>query len=152
MSRKKFNCQILVHLHLTDWKMQFNITNEFLKEEIYPHFQTKSKLQYLTVQFSSVIQSCPSLCDPMDCSMPGFPVHHQPRSLLKIRSIESVVPSKHLILCRPILLPPSIFPSIRVFSNESVLHNRWPNLVATNLKNNPKMSSHTKKERKLKGQ
>ena len=106
--------------------MQFNITNEFLKEEIYPHFQTKSKLQYLTVQFSSVIQSCPSLCDPMDCSMPGFPVHHQPRSLLKIRSIESVVPSKHLILCRPILLPPSIFPSIRVFSNESVLHIRWP--------------------------
>ena len=78
MNRKKLNCQILVHLHLIDWKMQFNITNEFLKEEIYPHFQTKSKLQYLTVQFSSVIQSCPSLCYPMDCSMPGLPVHHQP--------------------------------------------------------------------------
>ena len=78
MTRKKFNCQILVHLHLIDWKMQFNINNEFLKEEIYPHFQTKSKLQYLTVQFSSVIQSCPSLCYPKDCSMPGLPVHHQP--------------------------------------------------------------------------
>ena len=48
------------------------------------------------------------------------------RSLLKLMSIESVMPSNHLILCRPLLLPPSIFPSIRVFSNESVLHIRWP--------------------------
>ena len=47
-------------------------------------------------------------------------------SLLKLMSIESVMPSNHLILCRPLLLPPSIFPSIRVFSNESVLHIRWP--------------------------
>ena len=48
------------------------------------------------------------------------------RSLLKLLSIESVMPSNHLILCRPLLLPPSIFPSIRVFSNESVLYIRWP--------------------------
>ena len=48
------------------------------------------------------------------------------RSLLKLMSIESVMPSKHLILCRPLLLLPSVFPSIRVFSNESVLHIRWP--------------------------
>ena len=48
------------------------------------------------------------------------------RSLLKLMSIESVMPSNHLILCHPLLLPPSIFPSIRVFSNESVLHIRWP--------------------------
>ena len=48
------------------------------------------------------------------------------QSLLKLMSIESVMPSNHLILCRPLLLPPSIFPSIRVFSNESVLHIRWP--------------------------
>ena len=62
----------------------------------------------------------------MDCSTPGLPVHHQlSRSLLKLMSIESVMPSNHLILCRPLLLP-SIFPSIRVFSNESVLHIRWP--------------------------
>ena len=47
-------------------------------------------------------------------------------SLLKLMSIESVMPSNHLILCRPLLLPPSIFPSIRVFSNESALHIRWP--------------------------
>ena len=48
------------------------------------------------------------------------------RSLLKFMSIESVMPSNHLILCHPLLLPPSVFPSLRVFSNESVIHNRWP--------------------------
>ena len=48
------------------------------------------------------------------------------RSLLKLMPIKSVMPSNHLILCRPLLLPPSLFPSIRVFSNESVLHFRWP--------------------------
>ena len=161
------------------------------------------------VQFSSVSQSCPTLCDPMDCSMPGFPVYHQlpeltqthvhrvsdaiqtshpllspsppafnffqhqglfqgclhirwpkywsfgiclskgsvqslscvwlfatpwtaacqaslsitsSQTLLKLMSIESVMPSKHLILCHPLLLPPSIFPSIR----ESALHITWP--------------------------
>ena len=62
----------------------------------------------------------------MDCSTPGFPVPHQPQSMLKLMSIESVMPSNHLILCRLLLLPPSIFPSVRVFSNESVLHIRWP--------------------------
>ena len=78
------------------------------------------------LQFSSVSQSCPTLCDPMDCSMPGHPVHHQLPSLLKLMSIESVMPSNHLILCFPLLLPPSIFPSFRVFSNESVLRIRYP--------------------------
>ena len=65
-------------------------------------------------KFSSVTQSCPTLCNPMDCSTPGFPV----RSWW-------CHPSIHLILCHPLLLPPSIFPSIRVFSNESVLRIRW---------------------------
>ena len=68
-------------------------------------------------QFNSVAQSCPTLCDPMDCSMPGFPVHHQFWSLLKLMSINSVMPSNHFILCHPLLLP-SIFPSMRVFSND----------------------------------
>ena len=77
-------------------------------------------------QVSSVAQSCLTLCDPMDYSTPGFPVLHQLPSLLKLVSIELVMPSNHLILCRPLLLLPSIFPSIRVFSNESVLHIRWP--------------------------
>ena len=76
------------------------------------------------VQFSSV-QSCLTLCDPMDCSTPGLPVHHQVPEL-KLMSVEPVMPSNHLILCHPVLLLPSIFPSIRVFSNESVLRIRWP--------------------------
>ena len=62
----------------------------------------------------------------MGHSMPGLPVHHQLQSLLKLISIESVIPSNHLILCHPVLLPPSIFPTLRVFSKESVLHIRWP--------------------------
>ena len=62
----------------------------------------------------------------MDRSTPGFLVHHQLLSLLKLTSIESVMPSNHLILCHPLLLLPSIFPNIRVFSNESVLRIRWP--------------------------
>ena len=61
----------------------------------------------------------------MDCSTPGLPVHHHSRSLLKLMSIELVMPPNPLIHCRP-LLPPSIFPSIRVFSNKSVLCIRWP--------------------------
>ena len=77
-------------------------------------------------QFSSVAQSCLMLCDPMDCSTPGLPVHHLSWSLFRLMIIELVMTSNHLILCRPLLLPPSIFPSIRVFSNESVLHIRWP--------------------------
>ena len=61
----------------------------------------------------------------MNHSTPGLPVHHQSRSSLKLMSIESVMPSGHLILCRPLLLLPPIPPSIRVFSNESTLHMRW---------------------------
>ena len=76
-------------------------------------------------QFRSVAQSCLTLCNPMDCSTPSFLVHHHSRSLLKLMSIDSVMPSNHLILCCPFLLLPSIFPSIRVFSSESVLHIRW---------------------------
>ena len=61
----------------------------------------------------------------MDCNTPDFPITNSP-SLLKLMSIESAMPSNHLILCHPLLLPPSIFPSIRGFSNESVLRIRWP--------------------------
>ena len=78
------------------------------------------------IQFSSVSQSCLTLCDPMDCSTSGFPVHHQLPELIKLISIKSVLTSKHLILCHPLLLPPSIFPSIRVFSNELALCIKWP--------------------------
>ena len=73
-------------------------------------------------KFSSVAQSCPTLCNPMDYSMPGLPVHHW--SLLKLVPIESVMPSNHLILCHPLLLLPSIFPSIRVFSEVPRHHDK----------------------------
>ena len=78
-----------------------------------------------TNQFSSVTQSCPTLCDPMDSSMPAFSVHHQLLELAQTH-VHWVGESNHLILCCPLFLPPSIFPSIRVFSNESVLCIRWP--------------------------
>ena len=81
----------------------------------------------------SVAESRPTLCDPMDCSTPGLPVHHQLLELPKLMSIESVMPPNHLILCRPLLLTPSIFPSIRVFSNEPAFHIKWPNYWSFNL-------------------
>ena len=62
----------------------------------------------------------------MNCSTPGLPVHYHLLESFKLTSIESVMPSSHLILCRPLLLLSPIPPSIRVFSNESTLHMRWP--------------------------
>ena len=80
----------------------------------------------MLVQFSSVAQLCPTLCDPKNHSMPGLPVHHQLPEFTHLMSIESVMPSSHLILCCPLLLLPSIPSSIRVFSNESIFCMRWP--------------------------
>ena len=85
-------------------------------------------IDYLPIwlQFSSVAQSCLTLCDPMDCSMPGFPVHLQLLELAQthVRRVSDAIQPSHL--CRPLLLLPLIFPSIRVFSSESALHIRWP--------------------------
>ena len=75
--------------------------------------------------FSSVTQFCPTLCDPMHCSTPGLPVNHQLPEFTQTHVIESIMPSSHLILCHPLLFLPSIFSSIRVFSNESALCMRW---------------------------
>ena len=83
-------------------------------------------LKSLTHVFSSVAQLCRTLSDPLDCSTPGLLSVTDSQSLLKLMSIESVMPSNQLILCCPLFLPPSIFPSIRVFSNESALLIRWP--------------------------
>ena len=77
------------------------------------------------LQFSSVAQLCPTFCDPMNHSTPGLPITSSQRSL-RLKSIESVMPSSHLILCRHLLLLPPIPPNIRVFSNEATLHMRWP--------------------------
>ena len=76
-----------------------------------------------SVQFSSIAQSCPTLCSPMDCSTPGFPVHHQQLELAQTR----VHRVGDVILCCPLLLlSSSIFSSLRIFSSESVLRIRWP--------------------------
>ena len=99
----------------------------------------KSLLQWYTVnkntttsylpsifQIRSVAQSCLTLCNPMNRSTPGLPIYHQLPEFTQTTSIESVMSSSHLILCCPLLLLPPIPPSIRVFSNESTLHMRWP--------------------------
>ena len=74
----------------------------------------------------SFVQSSLILCDPMDCSTQGLPIITNSWSLLKLISTDSVMPSNHLILCLPLLLLPSVFPSIRVCFNESVLCIKWP--------------------------
>ena len=79
-----------------------------------------------SVQFTSVAQSCSTLYDPMDCNKQASLSITNSQSLRKLMSIESVMPSNHLILCRPLLLLPPIPPSIRVFSNKSALCIRWP--------------------------
>ena len=97
---------------------------------VYGVTQSRTRLKRLSSSssssISSVAQSCLTLCDPMNHSTPGLLVHHQLPESTQAMSIESVMPSNHFILCRPLLLLPSIFPRIRVFSNESALPIRWP--------------------------
>ena len=84
------------------------------------------KDQNVTGPCCPVAELCPTLCDPMNGSTPASLSFTISRSLLKLMSIESMMPSNHLILCHPLCLLPSIFPSIRVLSRESALHIRWP--------------------------
>ena len=105
---------------------------------LYPYFLLfqRQHLSFLRRSFSiqtlqnccccSVTQSCSTLCDPIDCSMRAFPVLHHLPELPQTLVRQSVMPSNHFILCRPLLLLPSIFPQTRVFSNESTLRIRWP--------------------------
>ena len=88
-------------------------------------------------EFSSVTQSCPTLCDPMNHSTPGLPVHQKLPEFTQLKSIELVMPSNHLILCCPLLLLPSIFCNIRAFSNESALRIRWPKYQSFSFNINP---------------
>ena len=88
---------------------------------LFPHQTIEIKYQ-----FSSITQWFPILCDPMNCSTSGLPVHHKLPEFTQTHVTESVMPSSHLILCRPLLLLPSTPPSIRIFSNESALCIRWP--------------------------
>ena len=89
------------------------------------------------VQCSSIAQSCLTLCDPMNRSTPGLPVHQQLPELTQTHVIKSVMPSSHLILYHPLLLLPPIPPSIRVFSNESTLRVRWPKYWSFSFSNIP---------------
>ena len=83
----------------------------------------------LHILYSVHSLSCLTLCDPMNCSMPGLHVPHQLLEFTQTHVLwvgDAIQPEDEIILCSPLLLLPSIFPSIRVFSNESVLHIRWP--------------------------
>ena len=84
-----------------------------------------------------VTKLCLTLCDPMDCSTPGSLSLTISWSLCKFMSSESVMLSSHLILCCPLLLLPSVFPSIKVFSNDSALHIRWPKYWSFSFSNSP---------------
>ena len=87
----------------------------------------------------SVTQSCLTFCDPMDCSIPGFPVLYHLAELAQTH-IHWIGDANHLILRCPLLLLPSIFPSIRVFSNESALHIRWPKYWSFSFSISPSMN------------
>ena len=94
--------------------------------EVVSYIFRMAPVTLLSPRFSSVTQSCPTLCDPMNHTVHQASLSvANSRSSPKLISIESVMQSNHLILCHPLLLP-SIFPSIRVFSNESALCIRWP--------------------------
>ena len=88
--------------------------------------QCKNHLAGVSVRFSSVAQSCPTLCDPMNRSTPGLPVHHQLLEFTQDSRPSSQWCHPAISSCLPLLLLPSIPPSIRVFSSESTLHMRWP--------------------------
>ena len=94
----------------------------------------------MSLSLGLVTQSCPTLCDPMDSACQASPSITSSQSLLKLMSIESVMPSNHLILCRSLLLLPSIFSSIRVFSNESVLYITWPKYWSFSFSISPSMN------------
>ena len=91
---------------------------------------------YTKIQFSSVAQLCPTLCDPMNCSTPGLPVHHQLLEFTQTHVHRVSDAFIHLILCHPLLLPP-IPPSIRVLSSESTLRRRWPKYWSFNFSISP---------------
>ena len=88
--------------------------------------RVQNEVQFSSVQFSSIAQSCRTLCDPWIAARQNSLSITNSRRSLRLASVESVMPSSHLILCRPFLLLPPIPPSIKVFSNESTLCMRWP--------------------------
>ena len=113
--KKNLKWKRILYVYLTVSKLDIGLQNHTLNTIGSP----KS-------QFSSITQLVPTLATPWTVACQASLSITNSRSLLKLMSIESVMPSNHLILCHPLLLMPSIFPSIRVFSNESVFRIRWP--------------------------
>ena len=114
-----------VLLKISSQNIHYKKTTLMNNEDIFRLFIPIEPLPYNTqclVQFSSVIQSCPTICNPMDCSMLGFSVHHQLLELVQthVHQVSDAIQPSH-----PLSSPSSILPSIRVFSSESVLHIRW---------------------------
>ena len=116
-----------VHGAIKSWTQLSNWTELIGLLLVTPHHTVLLQTRHSSIYESEneVAQSCPTLCDSIDCSMPGLLVHHQLPEFAQTYAY-SVMPSNHLILCCSLLLLPSVFPSIRVYSNESVLWIRWP--------------------------
>ena len=127
MNRK---IKTLLNRHLTkeDIQMANKHVNTCSTSYVIGKLQIKTQTSYYQTSICccSVNQSCPTFCNPMNCSTPGFPDHHQLPELIQTHVHQVGDASNHLILCRPLLLLPSIFPSFRVFYNKSVLCIRWP--------------------------
>ena len=107
---------------------RMNTLPEAVHMLIYRICQSVISYDKMHFQFSAVIQSCPTLCNPVDCRTPGFPVHHQLPKLAQthVHQVGDAIQPSHPVVPFSFCLLPSIFPSIRVFSNESVLPIRWP--------------------------
>ena len=129
--------KLINYHHITLGQVATNASNAILYLLRYA-FQTR----LTQFQFSSVAQSHPTLCDPMDCSTPGLPVHHRLPEFTQthVHWVSDAIQPSHL-LSSPFLLP-SVLPSVRVFSNESALHIRWPKYWSFSFNINP-FSEHS---------
>ena len=126
--KKEFRVMIvnMIQTSKTEWRKQKNQLKQATKTQKKIKNKQMTKILKLKIIFvSSVTQSCLTLCDPMDCSMPGFPVHQQILRLAQTHVQESVMPLNNFILFCTFLFLPSTFPSIKGFSNASVDHIRW---------------------------
>ena len=117
--------QFLKHKKIPKPETESDVTCECLSDKSKLQGKENNQVQR-DIQFSSVAQSCLPLCNPWTVAHQAFLSITNSWNLFKLMSIESVMPSNHLILCHPLLLLPSVFPSIRVFCNEATLCIRWP--------------------------
>ena len=118
-----------------DWSPDTSHSRVLSSNKVGRRLQRPQDWRQVWLPCHSVAKSCLTLCNPMNCSMPCFPVLHYLPEFAQLMSIESVMPSNHLILCHPLL--PSIFPSVSIFSNGSVLRIRWPEYWSFSFSINP---------------